>query len=132
MIPSKAFATNRGRIDHVWQHLEKVTEWKRRHMPFLYMPQGSEVLVWLLKGGTGPRALKDLYQTSRFSEPTLRGVLKSMVDDGFIVIEPSPDDLRVRAVYLTSKLLSKVQEYLQLLRECSEFPDASELGPCGN
>lgn len=122
-LSDKTFASNRMRIEHVWRHLEMVSTWKRKNMAFLYLPQGNEVLVWLLKAGTGPRPLKDLYRTSRFSEPTLRGVLKSMVDDRFIVIEPSPDDLRVRTVYLTGKLLDRVQEYLDLLRACSQFPD---------
>ena len=92
-------------------------------MEFLSLPYGAEVLVWLLKGEFEPRPLKDLYRSSRFSEPTLRSLLKSMVEDGFIVIEPRPDDMRVRTVQLTGKLLSRVEQYLALLRECSELPD---------
>ena len=87
-------------------------------MPVLDMPQGAEVLVWLLKGSRS-RPLKDLYRSSRFSEPTMRAVLKALADDGFIVIERSPDDLRVRTVHLTSKLTTRVQEYLDLLRACA-------------
>ncbi len=81
------------------------------------MPQGSDVLVWLLQSRTRARPLKDLYRGSRFSEPTIRAVLKALADDGFIVIERSPDDLRVRTVHLTPKLVAAVHEYLALLRD---------------
>lgn len=101
-----------------WRNLELLFAWKRRHMPVLDMPQGAEVLIWLLKNATHVRPLKDLYRGSRFSEPTIRWVLKALVDDGFIVIDRNPDDLRVRTVHLTPKLVSTVQEYLHLLREC--------------
>jgi DNA-binding MarR family transcriptional regulator len=85
-------------------------------MPILEMPQGSDVLVWLLKGGLQPRPLKDLYGGSRFSEPTIRWVLKALEDDGFIVIERSSIDLRARNVHCTPKLLEAVHEYLGIMR----------------
>ncbi len=111
-------------------HLELLFDWKRKHMPILDMPKGGEVLVWLLKGGARPRPLKDLYRSSRFSEPTVRGVLKALVDDGYILIDRNPEDLRVRTVHLTPKLLAKVQEYLELLRKCAQ-PSASAPAPPG-
>lgn len=102
-----------------WRNLEFLFAWKRKHMPVLDMPQGGEVLIWLLKNVTHVRPLKDLYRGSRFSEPTIRSVLKALVDDGFIVIDRNPDDLRVRTVHLTPKLTATVQEYLELLRDCA-------------
>ena len=104
------------------QHLELLFEWKRKHMPILDMPKGGEVLVWLLKSGARPRPLKDLYRSSRFSEPTVRGVLKALVDDGYILIDRNPEDLRVRTVHLTPKLLMKVQDYVELLKKCASQP----------
>jgi len=101
------------------RHLEVLSVWKRRKLRILDMPQGSDVLVWLLQGRTRARPLKDLYRGSRFSEPTIRWVLKALVDDGFIAIERSPDDLRVRTVHLTPKLMAAVHEYLDLLRDCA-------------
>jgi hypothetical protein len=101
------------------RHLEVLSAWKRKKLRILDMPQGGDVLVWLLKGRTRARPLKDLYRGSRFSEPTIRWVLKALVDDGFIAIERNPDDLRVRTVHLTPKLMSAVHEYLDLLRECA-------------
>jgi DNA-binding MarR family transcriptional regulator len=88
-------------------------------MPILDMPQGTDVLVWLFKGGVRTRPLKDLYRGSRFSEPTMRLVLKALVDDGFIAIDRNPDDLRVRTVQLTPKLVEAVNAYLRLLRDCA-------------
>tara|TARA_B100001105_G_scaffold253897_1_gene248457 strand:- start:1257 stop:1751 length:495 start_codon:yes stop_codon:yes gene_type:complete len=99
--------------------LERLSIWKRKHMPILDMRQGGDVLVWLFKGGVRARPLKDLYRGSRFSEPTMRLVLKALVDDGFIVIDRNPDDLRVRTVQITPKLVDALMTYLQLLRECA-------------
>ncbi len=99
--------------------LETLGNWKRQHMPVLNMPQGAEVLVWLLKGSTRIRPLKDLYRGSRFSEPTVRCVLKALVDDGFVSIERSPDDMRVRIVRVSPKLVATVYDYLRLLRSCA-------------
>lgn len=101
------------------RHLELLNSWRRRKLRILDMPQGSEVLVWLLKGGTRARPLKDLYRVSRFSEPTIRWVLKALADDGFITIERNPDDLRVRTVHLAPKLIGAVREYLGLLHDCA-------------
>jgi hypothetical protein len=101
------------------RHLEMLSAWKRRNLRILDMPQGGDVLVWLLKDRTRARPLKDLYRGSRFSEPTIRWVLKALVDDGFIAIERNPDDLRVRTVHLTPKLMAAMHEYLDLLRECA-------------
>lgn len=101
------------------RRLEALSAWKRKNLRILDMPQGGDVLVWLLQGRTRARPLKDLYRGSRFSEPTIRWVLKALVDDGFIVVERSPDDLRVRTVHLTPKLMAAVQEYLDLLRDCA-------------
>lgn len=105
--------------ERFWRNLELLFAWKRKHMPVLDMPQGAEVLIWLLKNATHVRPLKDLYRGSRFSEPTIRWVLKALVDDGFIVIDRNPDDLRVRTVGLTPKLVATVQEYFHLLRRCA-------------
>jgi DNA-binding MarR family transcriptional regulator len=104
------------------RQLERLSRWKRRYMPILDMPQGGDVLIWLLKGGARRRPLKDLYQGSRFSEPTIRLVLKAMVNDGFIAIERHPDDQRVRTVLITPKLVAAVRAYITLLRDGAWAP----------
>ena len=88
-------------------------------MPILEMPQGSDVLVWLLQGSARSRPLKDLYRGSRFSEPTIRWVLKALVDGGYITIERHPEDRRVRTVQTTPKLATAMRTYLQLVRACA-------------
>jgi DNA-binding MarR family transcriptional regulator len=99
--------------------LERLDTWKRTHMPVLDMPQGTEVLIWLLKGGTRPRPLKDLYRSSRFSEPTVHAALRALVEEQMIAIVRNPEDLRVHTVHLTPKLVARVREYFDRLRECA-------------
>jgi DNA-binding MarR family transcriptional regulator len=101
------------------RRLEDLSRWKRRYMPILDMPQGGDVLVWLLKGSARSRPLKDLYRGSRFSEPTIRWVLKALVDGGYIMIERHPEDRRVRTVQTTPKLATAMRTYLQLVRACA-------------
>jgi DNA-binding MarR family transcriptional regulator len=101
------------------RRLEDLSRWKRRYMPILDMPQGGDVLVWLLKGSARSRPLKDLYRGSRFSEPTIRWVLKALVDGGYITIDRHPEDRRVRTVQTTPKLATAMRTYLQLVRACA-------------
>ena len=113
-------ATHPGLHDEAfWRSLELLDAWKRTHLPVLDMPQGIDVPIWLLKGGARPRPLKDLYRSSRFSEPTVRAVLRALADEGFIVIARNPEDLRVRTVHVTPKLAARVEEYLGRLRNCA-------------
>src|SRR5262245_12222121 len=67
-----------------WKAIEHLNRWERAHLPCADTPQGSEVLIWLLRSQSRPRPLKDLYRSSRYSEPTLRACLKTFVDLGFI------------------------------------------------
>jgi DNA-binding MarR family transcriptional regulator len=105
-----------------WRQLERLNAWRHRNMRFLDLPQGEEVLIWLLKGGERLRPLKDLYRGSRFSEPTVRLVLRALADDGFITIERNCHDRRVCSVQLNSKILRMVEEYMLLLCACGLAP----------
>ena len=102
--------------DSLWRDLEKLSDWVRLHMPVLGMPHGPEVVIWLLSRATQALPLKDLYGSSRFSEPTIRALLRALADGGYIVIERNPRDLRMRTVQSTAKLVTRVQQYLELLR----------------
>src|SRR5262245_12360888 len=59
-----------------WSALEELHRWERANLPGAASPVGNEVLLWLLKCRTKPRPLKDLYRSSRFSEPTIRNCLR--------------------------------------------------------
>ena len=107
------------------RRLETLSRWKRRHMPILEMPQGGDVLVWLLQASARSRPLKDLYRGSRFSEPTIRWVLKALVDGGYITIERHPEDRRVRTAQTTPKLATAMRTYLQLVRACADAQAAN-------
>ena len=79
-----------------WQALEQLRCWERDNLPGADTAVGNEVLVWLLKSKNQPRPLKDLYQSSRFSEPTIRNCLKQFSSLGFAIIESNGKDMRAR------------------------------------
>jgi len=103
--------------DLFWQALELLHRWERENLPGADTPQGSEVLVWLLKSNNRPRPLKDLYRSSRFSEPTVRSCLKVFVTHGFVMIESNGDDMRTRFARATPKLERTVTEYRRRFHE---------------
>jgi len=94
-----------------WKALDKLHRWQRENLPECGSPQGNDVLIWLLKCQGKPRPLKDLYRSSRFSEPTLRGCLRAFVDRGLVEIEVSGDDMRNRFARTTPKLEATMAGY---------------------
>lgn len=86
----------------------------RRLLPGFGTPEGAEVLFWVMKQMRAPRPLKDLYRSSRFSEPTLRLCLRRLADQGFISIHVSDNDERQRCALPTPKLMSAVETYRSL------------------
>jgi DNA-binding MarR family transcriptional regulator len=90
--------------DGFWKNLEQLLLWKRRHLPTLSMPQGIDVLIWLLQAQNKRKPLKDLYRSSRFSEPTIRSVLRVLAEQGFVSFEANGNDMRVRFVRISPKL----------------------------
>lgn len=97
--------------------LDHINRWERENLPGAETPQGQEVLVWLLKSASNPRPLKDLYRSSRYSEPTIRTYLKQFVERGFVEIRISDDDLRTRYAYPTPRLGEAVDSYWQQMRD---------------
>lgn len=103
--------------DGFWHALESLHRWERENLPGADTPQGNEVLVWLLKSKSRPRPLKDLYRSSRFSEPTVRSCLKVFVSHGFVIIESNGEDMRTRFARGTLKLEKTVNEYRHRFHE---------------
>lgn len=103
--------------DVFWHALETLHHWERENLPGADTPQGGEVLVWLLKSKNKPRPLKDLYRSSRFSEPTVRSCLKVFVSHGFVSIESDGEDMRTRFARGTPKLERTVNEYRRRFHE---------------
>ena len=121
-----------------WQALEQFHSWERKTLPGADTAIGTEVLIWLLKSTTRPRALKDLYRSSRFSEPTIRNCLRVYIDHGLVVIESNGDDMRTRFACATPKLEQLVVEYrrrflaVALLAGCEgALPLAASKPPIG-
>jgi hypothetical protein len=104
-----------------WHALESLHRWEREHLPGADTPQGNEVLVWLLKSKNRPRPLKDLYRSSRFSEPTVRSSLKVFVSHGFVIIESNGEDMRTRFARGTLKLEKTVNEYRRRFHEVASL-----------
>ena len=100
-----------------WQALEQLHRWERDNLPGADTAVGNEVLVWLLKSKSKPRPLKDLYRSSRFSEPTIRNCLKEFAALGFAAIESNGEDMRTRFARATPKLESTVLEYRKRFQE---------------
>lgn len=68
----------------LWESLEDLERWRREHLPAGNSPVARDVLIWLLKHRASPRSLKDLYRSSRFSEPAVRTALRAFADAGLI------------------------------------------------
>lgn len=106
-----------------WQAIDHLHRWERENLPGTESPQGNEILVWLLKSRSRPRPLKDLYRSSRFSEPTVRACLKDFVDQGFVVIETNGQDQRTRFARITPKLEQTVEAYRRRFREVAALTE---------
>jgi len=102
-----------------WSDLESLHDWKKRNLPLLMMPQGEEVLTWLMRVSERPRPLKELYANSRFSEPTVRVVVQSLVDRKLVVFQYDDRDQRARFVRPTEKLVELLDEYVRRIQNCS-------------
>ena len=106
--------------------LEKLHQWKLKNLPASDTPQGTEILLWILKHATPDGKLKDLYRSSRYSEPTVRARLHEFVSQGLISIELDASDSRKHIIRPTEKLQILFDEYALRLDEAAS---ASVRGP---
>lgn len=107
-----------------WDALEELHRWERSNLPGATTPVGYEILIWLLKSKTRPRPLKDLYRSSRFSEPTIRNCLRELSALGFVALESNGDDMRTRYARATPKLELKIAEYRQRFQAAAKAASA--------
>lgn len=98
-------------------HLEQLNDWKRRKLPILSMPQGAEVVAWLMSRPSMARSLTELYTASRFSEPTVRNVIQSLADRDLVVFLGDDGDQRRRLVRASPKLTSMLEEYVSQITQ---------------
>lgn len=113
-----------------WTALEELHRWERMNLPGAATPVGNEVLIWLLKAKTKPRPLKDLYRSSRFSEPTIRNCLKDLSALGFVTLETNGDDMRTRYARATPKLEQMIVEYRKRFQAVAEQARKEAFSPC--
>src|SRR4051812_38468440 len=107
-----------------WDALERLNGWKKDHIPGAETRVGQEVLIWLVKSKTGRRSLKDLYRSSRFSEPTIRNCLRRYCDMGYVVIRANDSDTRTRFAVATAKLDELLVEYRARIAEFAQATGA--------
>jgi len=102
--------------------LEQLHTWRREHLPGADTPQGAELLVWILKAGRTRAPLKELYRSSRFSEPTVRARLNAFIEHGLVVIELDANDSRKHLIRNTAKLDMIVAEYIKRIDDVAKAP----------
>lgn len=107
-----------------WKALDDLHRWQRENLPDAETPQGTEILIWLLKSKAKPRPLKDLYRSSRFSEPTLRACLRSFIDGGLIEFEVNGKNMRNRLARVTPKFESTIEAYRRQFEIAAQLLDA--------
>lgn len=107
-----------------WKALDDLHRWQRENLPEAETPQGTEILLWLLKSRAKPRPLKDLYRSSRFSEPTLRACLRSFIESALVELEMNGRDKRNRLARVTPKFESTVEAYHKQFTTVVQLLDA--------
>lgn len=105
-----------------WESLEQLRG-ARTGLPGFTTTQGREVIFWLAHVPEGA-PLKELYRSSRLSEPTIRSGLHRLVDEGFVSLRASDHDLRQVLALPTPKLLDALAAYRAL------FAKAYASAPC--
>ena len=109
----------------IWEALANLQQWQRDNIPAGGSAGSIEVLLWLLKTRHEPRPLKDLYLSSRASEPTVRKMLREYVHAGLIELEIDDDDHRNRHPRLTPRFDEVMARYQQELARLADLVGAS-------
>lgn len=109
-----------------WKALDHLHRWQRENLPGSESPQGNEILIWLLKCKSTPRPLKDLYRSSRFSEPTLRSWLRGYIAAGLVELQVNSDDMRNRFARTTPKFERTIAAYRKRFGEVALLIEAFE------
>jgi DNA-binding MarR family transcriptional regulator len=97
--------------------LRALDRWQSSMLPIGVSGPIVEIVVWLLETDGSTRSLKDLYRSSRYSEPTIRASLKRLVDHKLVCIETNGSDRRRRVARPTRKFSAMLEElHLRLTR----------------
>ena len=96
----------------------------RSSVPGFDEEKGRTIVFWLMRPN-GRRPLKDLYRSSRFSEPTMRTALKRLVDQGFVSLSEDDCDQRQTFAQATPKLLTAPDSYRALFTRALVTMDQS-------
>jgi DNA-binding MarR family transcriptional regulator len=95
--------------------LRVLDRWQSSMLPIGVSGPIIEIVVWLLESEGSSRSLKDLYHSSRYSEPTIRASLKRLTDHKLVSIETNGTDRRRRVALPTRKFSVMLEELYQRL-----------------
>lgn len=112
-----------------WEILEQLRGASAR-MPGHSTSQGREVVFRLAESPEG-LSLQAIYRASRFSEPTVRGAVHRLVDEGFVILRVRDDDHRRSIAVPTPKLLDALAAYQALFAKAAALASSPALSPLG-
>lgn len=64
---------------------------------------------------------KDLTKVLDVSKPNVNGIIKRLVEKGFVKIEPSAQNWRAKKISLTDKVLMHEQDYLSDMKQVNKI-----------
>jgi len=104
--------------------LSRAADWRRENLPEIETPQGYLLRVWWLKHRQGRRPLREFYESSHLSEPTMRKAIKAFTVRDLAIVEFDQNDTRCRFIRGTDKLTALAEEYSRLLWELDDLTGA--------
>ena len=107
--------------------VQQLQAWVVQSLPAGDVGAHTDILIWLVTGPLEGRPLKDLYRTSRYSEPTVRSCLKKLEESGLVSIRGDSADHRRKLACPSAKLLSITQSLNQRLEALGVGPPASSV-----
>lgn len=122
-IPSVPISVGDRRAAMFCDFIEELQK-ARCSVPGFDEEKGRTIVFWLMRPN-GRRPLKDLYRSSRFSEPTMRTALKRLADQGFVSLTEDIDDQRQTFAQATPKLLMALDSYRALFTKALVTTDQS-------
>ena len=91
--------------------------WQKQHLPHFHDRETQFVIDWLVRESGRPKRLTELYDTLRFKNDTLRGVISMLSLHGLVEIGRDSRDSRRFVAKPTIKLRRRMKQYARMLSE---------------
>ena len=89
------------------------------HLPGIDTPQGMLLLIWLLKNGSNPRPIDELYKANHASESAMLECIEAFLEQGLAVVELDGPDPRQRLICGTDELRHRAREFTDRFKRIS-------------